>query len=597
MYKSNYIPVIQSSSQSLRMAKISVCAVLVGCLFINAFFTLDQPSYLINIASPISTVYVVNITIGMSLLLFPVFGFIADMCMTRYWMMQASFVIGSMTLLLSLILYYITETISLVVSLDVYIPCQLLSSVTVAAAIPILVIISSIGSFEANAIQFGMDQLLEASSAQLSAFIHCYFWFIHAGQQVVFCVVLVSVSLLSSILSTQLNSTKERLMMFTAIGLLMLIWMTGLLLASYLFHYEKKQMYVAKVGVNPFKRMWDVLSFAWNHKYLVNRSAFTYCEDHAPSRLDLGKKQYGGPFTMEDVEDVKTFLRLLVLLVSLFGYHVAGDGFMVAETMQLYGCPSLAVWGIVVVNPTFVSSMVLLTYIPISRFWQKIHRFTPNMLKRIGIGLLMMVMQDCAYIALTSLPVVHGKSPMYTFNSSFNPYTYCFNSRTNGTLIGSHNPFDPHLPLDKTFLWLIIPQVFNGLGQALLSMTVLEFLCAQAPRSLQGLLIGLWYAMFSIRYLIMRSVDYAITSPDGILIYQVVRTGLVLLSLVVYVYVSRGYQYRVRDWVVNVQWMVEDVFERRMDQEERYIKEQEADGGILFKYSSSSSDESDNLLL
>ena len=103
---------------------------------------------------------------------------------------------------------------------------------------------------------------------------------------------------------------------------------------------------------------------------------------------------------------------------------------------------------------------------------------------------------------------------------------------------------------------------------------LLEFLCAQAPCSLQGLLIGLWYAMFSIRYLIMRSVDYVITSPDGILVCQVVRTSLVLLSLVMYVYVSRGYQYRIRNWVVNVQWMVEDVFERRMDQEERYIKEQ-----------------------
>ena len=108
-------------------------------------------------------------------------------------------------------------------------------------------------------------------------------------------------------------------------------------------------MYVAKVGTNPFKSMWKVLSFAYKHKYPVNRSAFTYCEEQTPSRLDLGKKQYGGPFTTEDVEDVKTFLRLLLVLVSLFGYHVAGDGFFVAENMQLYGCPYLAVWGLLVI--------------------------------------------------------------------------------------------------------------------------------------------------------------------------------------------------------------------------------------------------------
>ena len=85
----------------------------------------------------------------------------------------------------------------------------------------------------------------------------------------------------------------------------------------------------------------------------------------------------------------------------------------------------------------------------------------------------------------------------------------------------------------------------------------------------------------------MRSLDYVVTFPKGVLIYQVVRTGLVLLSLVMYVCVSRGYQYRIRDWVVNVQWMVEEVFERRMDQEESYNRRQMAEEGILFENSSS----------
>ena len=37
--------------------------------------------------------------------------------------------------------------------------------------------------------------------------------------------------------------------------------------------------------------------------------------------------------------------------------------------------------------------------------------------------------------------------------------------------------------------------------------TVFEFICAQAPRTTQGLLIGLWYATFSIRYLLVGLVD------------------------------------------------------------------------------------------
>ena len=32
-------------------------------------------------------------------------------------------------------------------------------------------------------------------------------------------------------------------------------------------------------------------------------------------------------------------------------------------------------------------------------------------------------------------------------------------------------------------------------------MTILEFICAQAPLRLKGLLIGIWYALMAIRYL------------------------------------------------------------------------------------------------
>ena len=66
----------------------------------------------------------------------------------------------------------------------------------------------------------------------------------------------------------------------------------------------------------------------------MNRSAFTYCEDNIPSRLDLDKEQYGGPFTTEQVEDVTTFFQLLLLLMSLFGYHFAADGFAPAKHMD-----------------------------------------------------------------------------------------------------------------------------------------------------------------------------------------------------------------------------------------------------------------------
>ena len=46
----------------------------------------------------------------------------------------------------------------------------------------------------------------------------------------------------------------------------------------------------------------------------------TYWEEIIPRGMDLGKRKYGGPFTSEQVEDVKTFFRLLLLFVLALFY-------------------------------------------------------------------------------------------------------------------------------------------------------------------------------------------------------------------------------------------------------------------------------------
>ena len=65
------------------------------------------------------------------------------------------------------------------------------------------------------------------------------------------------------------------------------------------------------------------------------RSAFTYCEDELPSRMDFGKSKYGGPFTTEQVEDVKIFLRLIAIIAV--GSVTFGETFVLYTlTLRLY---------------------------------------------------------------------------------------------------------------------------------------------------------------------------------------------------------------------------------------------------------------------
>ena len=65
---------------------------------------------------------------------------------------------------------------------------------------------------------------------------------------------------------------------------------------------------------NPLKTAFRVLNYARKTKYPERRSAFTYIDEEEPSRLDYGKHKFGGPFTEEEVENVKTILRMLIFI-------------------------------------------------------------------------------------------------------------------------------------------------------------------------------------------------------------------------------------------------------------------------------------------
>ena len=67
------------------------------------------------------------------------------------------------------------------------------------------------------------------------------------------------------------------------------------------------------------------------------------------------------------MEDTKTFLRILPLLLCLFGYHLTGDGYSAPEQLQRTSCPSLPVLLLIVGNPLHMSTLVSVVGIPLYR--------------------------------------------------------------------------------------------------------------------------------------------------------------------------------------------------------------------------------------
>ncbi len=88
------------------------------------------------------------------------------------------------------------------------------------------------------------------------------------------------------------------------------------------FLLAPKWLIIEPKSPQSLKIIYQVLKFAVKHKAPLNRSALTYWEEDIPSRMDLGKSRYGGPFTTEQVEDVKTFFKIIKYHSFLSHYHL-----------------------------------------------------------------------------------------------------------------------------------------------------------------------------------------------------------------------------------------------------------------------------------
>ena len=84
-------------------------------------------------------------------------------------------------------------------------------------------------------------------------------------------------------------------------------------------------------------------------------------------------------------------------------------------------------------------------------------------------------------------------------------------------------------------------------------------------------MIGIWYAMFSIKYIINiadDSISHYQLEERAWIIYESIKIGIIGLSLIIFGISCQWYHYRERDEVVNVQGMIEDIFEKELLQQE-----------------------------
>ena len=254
--------------------------------------------------------------------------------------------------------------------------------------------------------------------------------------------------------------------------------------------------------VNPYKLVYRVVKFAWHHKIPVCRSAFTYCEDEWPSRMDLSKQKYGGPFTVEQVEDVRTFLGILKVLISivpLFMLQFVSESSVTqfAVHRNLFFKPSgnnslhnyghmIRIEGIahyLFLSSGLLSPLLVVVSLPLYLFLFRpfityhIPGLLKTILKRIGVGLLLIILS--LLCALVMDVVVHERNSNQLCMLSPNSTTLIVNEST------SYRP-----RLYQNVYFFISQHVFSALYKMLIDIGVFEFIASQSPYSMKGLLIG-----------------------------------------------------------------------------------------------------------
>ena len=437
---------------------------------------------------------------------FPLFGLIADVKTGRYKTIITSvhfsflgWIIGGLAIIFKT--YFLEkETLYLI-----------------ALGIAFILELIGICCFLSNIVQFSLDQVIGASADELSAIIHWY---------------IVCLPLSHVILEIGQCMMKE---FFVVTYIFSGMTVSVVLITNYLF---KNWLNTTPNIVNPVKLIGQVLNYARKNKYPRNRSALTYWEEDYPSRLDLGKEKYGGPFSVEQVEDVKTVLRLIPLLISLVGLFCARELAMncyliLNKTPEFISC-------FVLNDSLYFSVAVVLILLYQLLIYPCFYKFIPSMLKRIGLGLIIALMTTLYYVFMLAC-----KDSLYLNTTSYKA--------------------------------VVVPDVLYGIAYAFVLPTSLEFTIAQCPHEMRGFLVGLWYAVTGFGDFINVSGKYLFSCQGEIhcqsLYYYVIKSVIILIILIIFLILAKRYKFRVRENEVNVHLIAEEHYERYLDQEVQYRKE------------------------
>lgn len=386
--------------------------------------------------------------------------------------------------------------------------------------VALLLLITGIACYQSIILAYGLDQLPDASTAQIKRFINWLTWGFFVGFFINYLNVVKTVGKLSNdlVLGTTLAT-------FGILSLALILHM----------HLKHKFYPSGKVSRNPYSTVINVLKYARKHKKPENRSAFTYWEDTVPSRIDYAKTKYGGPFPESDVEDTKLFWKIVIVFVSLGGFFISYStvvsqgayyGFQFhGASEHVHGYGAYVLWQTFYQIGIIAIPLIDLIVLPL---FPKIEYFFTNSFKGFIVAIVLQGLGLISMIIIEGI-AVHKTPGNITCPLSFSKF--------------------PNTDLRLSYFYFMIPWLFIGLSAFLILLKSFEFICSQAPHEMSGMLTGVFW--------LIRAIFISIGTPLTLLHISnslpctfwviVVQLCACIPFWIIFVLISIWYQKRIRE--------------------------------------------------
>ena len=388
---------------------------------------------------------------------------------------------------------------------------------------------------------YGLDQLGDKSNASVRSFIHWYTWALFVGFAINY----------ANFVTATIYMTD--LILGTTLGVFVV---NSIVLCLYGCFHDQFGVGNLQKRKNPYKLVYEVLRYAKTTKHAEKRSAFTYWGQETPSRVDFGKVKYGGPFTEEEVENVKTLWRITFVLLSLFGFYIPFyvsyfGVFSIVNSFKgaittLNGYGSYVVWlwveqSILVIVPVY--EFIIIPMFP------KIEYFLLRPLRGIIGCYVLLLIGTVVLLIITTVG-------------------YYVSPNTVSCLVISATEV-----VDFSFLYFTIPIVIVGITSGPRFIFTLEFIISQSPGNMSGMLTGLFWLIQAI-YINIGSfiqIPFSVLQLDGpgevsctfwILLLNLI---IAVVGFIVFLIAVSRYKARMKDDIYDYRKSIEEAYERALE--------------------------------